>query len=565
MSDLLIYPIIIPMIAAAATLPMRGRPKLQAFIAVLATAAVLGVAARLLMGAWDGTIVKNEVGGWAAPFGIVLVCDALGAIMVVLTGIVGFAVALFSLASVDRDQLGVDAQAPLMLMLLAAVSGAFLTGDLFNLYVWFELMLLSSFVLLTVGGTPQQFEGAVKYVALNLLSSTLFLAAAGLIYGATGTLNMAHLSIRLDEIGDPMITTAFAAPLLVAFAIKAAVFPFFFWLPASYHTPSPVVSALFAGLLTKVGVYSLIRATTLMFDQEWAMLSDVVLLVASVTMISGVLGAVAQSDMRRILSFHIVSQIGYMLMGLGIAMAAYSSAAELDATDPAAAAGLRAAGTLGMAGAVFYILHHIVAKTNLFLIAGAVIRVRGTSELGKLGGVSISHPHIGVLFLISSLALAGMPIFSGFWAKLALVRSGLEGGNMWIVTVSLCVSVLTLFSMTKIWSNAFWRQEPRDEDGVPEPAKPAGRLMLAPVAGLAALSVVIGVFAGPLFGLSRLAANQLLNPSSYVTAVDPLRAMREFEDGQGGKGGVQPTLPPVESMPTTAGVDVVGVGVEGED
>jgi len=524
MTNLLAVPIIVPMLAAAATLVLRKHPRAEAVIGVTATGIVLIAAIAILAKAWDGTILTTEIGGWAAPFGIVLVADALSAIMVTLTGIVACAVTLYSAADFETVGEGGDAQTPLTLMLVAAVCGAFLTGDLFNLYVWFELLLLSSFVLLTIGGTPQQFEGAVKYVALNLLSSILFLSAAGLIYGSVGTLNMAHLSIRLDEIADPTIATALAAPLLVAFAVKGAVFPFFFWLPASYHTPAPAISALFAGLLTKVGVYALIRTTTLMFDQEWALLGQVILIFASFTMLSGVLGAVSRNEMRRILAFHSVSQIGYMIMGLGIGITAFAAAAEIEPSDLAAAQALRAAGTIGMAGAVVFLVHHGIVKSNLFLISGAVIRVRGTSELPKLGGLQISHPHLGVLFLISSLALAGIPIFSGFWAKLALVRAGLGAGTTVVVTVSLVVSILTLFSMVKIWAYAFWRDVPKQQEEAP---RPAGKLVLVSIGGMAALAVAIGVFAGPIFGLAQTSARQILDSTAYINAVAPLRSVAE--------------------------------------
>lgn len=524
MNNLIMLPILIPMAGAVLTLPLSRRPRVQSTVSIAATAAMLASAIALLVRTSGGEILALEVGGWKAPFGIVMVADVLSAIMATLTAIVGLAVTVFAAGNIE-DRPGRDARAPLTMMLLAAVSGAFLTGDLFNMYVWYELMLLSSFVLLTVGGEKRQYEGAVKYVVLNLLSSTIFLVTAGVIYGTLGTLNMADLSLRFAEMSkaEPTLAVALAAPLLVAFAIKAAVFPFFNWLPSSYHTPQPAISALFAGLLTKVGVYSLIRSSTLFFGDQWGVLATPVLIIACVTMLTGVLGAMAQNEIRRILSFHIVSQIGYMLMGLGIAMAAFARAE--DAIDPDAAAALRAAGVLGMAGAVFYILHHIIAKTNLFLIAGAVMRVRGTGELKQLGGMMVTHPAIAVMFLVSSFALAGIPILSGFWAKFTLVRAGIENGHTWVVTVSLIVSLLTLFSMTKIWSNAFWRSAPakaEDQDG--EMGRSGGRAgwaTMVPIGALAALSVVIGVGAGPAFSLAKRSAEQLLSRDDYIRAVLP--------------------------------------------
>jgi multicomponent Na+:H+ antiporter subunit D len=527
MNNILVIPILLPLLAAAATLALTKRPRIQAGIGIVTTAVSLVAAIMVLTETWNGAIIKLELSGWAAPYGVVLVADSFSAIMLTLNGVVGLAVAVFASGAI-RNELGRDAQAPLALMLFAAVSGAFTTGDLFNLYVWFELLLLSSFVLLTLGGKQQQYEGAVKYVVLNLMSSTIFLAAAGLIYGALGTLNMAQLALRFESM-EPSVAMAFATPLLVAFAIKAAVFPFFNWLPASYHTPPPAVSALFAGLLTKVGVYAMIRTGTLFFANEWSMLGTPLLILASLTMLSGVLGAVVQNDIRRILSFHIVSQIGYMIMGLGIALTLMGRAAEVRLTDPAAADALQAAAVLGLTGAIFYILHHIIAKTNLFLIAGAILRVRGTGDLPKLGGLQITHPHLAILFLISSMALAGIPILSGFWAKFVLIRAGIEGGFGITVTIALIVSLLTLFSMTKIWSNAFWKSVPSNVNATH--AKPAGPGILIPVVSLAGLSIAIGIFAAPLYALSTRTAEQLLSRVEYINAVLPPEIIRQDAPG----------------------------------
>jgi multicomponent Na+:H+ antiporter subunit D len=508
---LLTLPILVPLLAATVLVALWGRTRPQKAVALATTVIMLVNAVVLLATVRTEGVLTEYVGGWAAPFGITLVADLFAAVMVLVASIIGVAVCGYSVASTSAEQGGYG-HYPLMLTTLAAVCGAFLSGDVFNLYVWFELMLLSSFVLLTLRGGRAQLEGAIKYVTLNLLSSILFLSAVGLIYGSTGTLNMADLALRLDAIEDPATATLLGAPLLVAFGIKAAVFPFFFWLPASYHTPLPVISALFAGLLTKVGVYAIIRSLTLLFDQEWAVMGDAILIVAGLTMVTGVLGAVAQSDMRRILSFHIVSQIGYMLMGLGIAIALLGGTDAAEGTD----AVLGAAG-IALAGSVFYIVHHIIVKTNLFLISGAVLKVRGTSELSKLGGLVSTHPMMAILFLVSALSLAGLPIFSGFWAKLALVRAGLEGGQYLIVAVSLLVSLLTLFSMMKIWTQAFWKAVP--DAATVAPSRGTIIAMSAPIAALAALSIAIGVGAAPVFDLATETAVQLLDSDAYIEAV----------------------------------------------
>jgi multicomponent Na+:H+ antiporter subunit D len=490
---LLVLPIALPLLTAIVCLLVRRWPAAERAASIAGSLGLLAAAATLLVRVSRAGIAVTQTGAWPAPFGITLVADLLAAIMVLLAAITGTATLLFALGTIDRGRESFSFH-PLFHVLLMGVCGAFLTGDLFNLYVWFEVLLMSSFVLLALGGERPQLEGAVKYVTLNLLSSAVFLAAVGTLYGVAGTLNMAELSVAVARGAAGGLVTTLATLLLVAFGIKAAVFPLFFWLPASYHTPPVAVSALFAGLLTKVGVYALVRAFTLVFTGEPAFTHRVILVVAAFTMISGVLGAVAQTDTRRLLSFHIVSQIGYMILGLGLFT------------------------PLALAGTVFYLVHHIVVKTNLFLVAGAVRHLRGSFDLRRVGGVWRTNPGVGLLFLVPALSLAGIPPLSGFWGKLVLVKAGLDA-ERWVVTaVALGVSLLTLFSMTKIWNEAFWKDAPANENGPAPPAKvPA--LLLAPIAGLAAVTVAIGLLAGPVFDLAARAAAQLSDPAAYVTAV----------------------------------------------
>lgn len=490
MNILLVSPVLIPFISGIAMLLFWSRRGVQRAINVAGAAALLAAGIALLVSIARNGIQATQLGNWPAPFGISFVADLLSAIMVVITGLMAFAIAIYSLSSMDanRERFGYY---PLLHIMFMGICGAFLTGDIFNLYVWFEVLLMSSFVLMALGGERAQLEGAIKYVTLNLISSALFLAAIGILYGAVGTLNMADLSQQLALLGQPGLVTTLAMLFLVAFGIKAAMFPLFAWLPASYHTPPIAVSAIFAGLLTKVGVYALIRVFSLLFIQNIAFTHTIILALAGLTMITGVLGAVSQNEFRRVLSFHIVSQIGYMLMGLGLFT------------------------QLALAGAVFYIMHHIIVKTNLFLVSGIVHRLRGSYELKDLGGIYKAYPLLAVLFLIPAFSLAGFPPLSGFWAKLMLVQAGLQVEQYLIVGVSLAVSLLTVFSMTKIWAEAFWKQAPAAAE--PKPQNLA--LMVVPVVGLALVTVVIGLATQPFYDLALRAADQLLNPAEYVEAV----------------------------------------------
>ncbi len=500
MNTLLVLPILIPLATATvATLSWR-KPALDRWLGLLGAAALLGVSIALLWRVRAEGIQAVQVGAWPAPYGITLVADLFAAIMVLLAGLMGLSVAVYSLVSIDRGR-EVFGYYPLLHVLLAGVCGAFLTGDLFNLYVWFEVMLIASFVLLTLGGERAQLEGAIKYVTLNLLSSAVFLTAVAILYGVTGTLNMADLHNKLATV-PAGVTTTVAMLFLITFGIKAAVFPLFFWLPASYHTPPVAVSAIFAGLLTKVGVYALIRVFTLLFLQNPAYTHTLLLWIAGLTMITGVLGAIAQHEFRRVLSFHIVSQIGYMIMGLALF--------GLSASTPLAA--------FSLAASIFYIAHHIVVKTNLFLVSGIAHQLRGSYELKDLGGLA-SRPALAILFLVPALSLAGLPPLSGFFAKLSLIQAAFGGRYFAIAAVALTVSLLTLYSMTKIWIEAFWKPAPSANNGQNAVRDKYHPVLLVPVSALALITLLIGLSAGPVFDLSVEAAQQLQDPRGYLTAV----------------------------------------------
>ncbi|MFN4262296.1 MAG: Na+/H+ antiporter subunit D [Thioalkalivibrionaceae bacterium] len=494
MSSTIALPVLLPLLFGGLSVLVWKSLWAQRWLGLLGTALMLVAAVALLLETRADGVITMEMGSWPAPFGIVLVSDMLSAIMVVLTGIIGLATALYSLADIGRhhERFGYY---PLLHLLLAGVNGAFLTGDIFNLYVWFEVMLVASFALLILGGERSQMEGAVKYVTLNLLSSALFLTGIGLIYGLTGTLNMADIAVKLGEVEDTGLITVIAMLFLIAFGIKAGAFPFFFWLPASYHTPKVAVSALFAGLLTKVGVYALYRVFTLIFNQEINYTHDILLWVAAATMLTGVLGAASHFEIRRILSFHIISQIGYMIMGLALMT------------------------PLALIGGVFYIMHHIIVKANLFLIGGLIYHLKGTHDLKSLGGLYRERPGLAILFLIPALSLAGLPPLSGFFAKFIIIRAGLEVEAWWIVFIALVVGLLTLYSMIKIWSEAFWKAVPEGANLAPHPAHGSMFWLYAPIVMLAVMTLFIGFFGQPIYELAETAAAQLLDPSVYIDAV----------------------------------------------
>ncbi len=431
-------------------------------------------------------------GQWQAPFGIVFVADHFSAAMVMITAIIGAISVFYAMADL-RLKPSYGSYHALMHVLLAGVYGAFLTGDIFNLYVWFEVMLIASFGLMVLDATKAQIDGAVKYVMLNLISTLVFLLAIGLLYGATGTLNLADLNSKAST-NDPGINMMLSALFLFAFSIKAALFPLFTWLPASYHNLPSGVVALFAALLTKVGVYAIVRIFTLVFPLVESGWQPTLIWVAALTMLTGVLGAASQFDIKKILSFHIISQIGYMIMGLAI----YTP--------------------LALAGAIFYIVHHIIVKANLFLIGGFIERKYGSSQLAQLGGVYKTMPWLAFLFLVPAFSLAGFPPLSGFWGKFLVIKSSLQTEYYWLAATALLVGLLTTFSMTKIWSETFWKKPEVDNTARVLPAN-IQWLYCIPIVVLTTLTLIIGLIAEPFYQFSVQAAEQLLNPGGYIQAV----------------------------------------------
>jgi multicomponent Na+:H+ antiporter subunit D len=492
---LVALPVVLPLVAAALSVLVGRRHQAQRVIglATLATVAVTAVVLLLHVDA-EGPVVV-DVGGWPPPLGIALVADRLAAIMLCVSSVVLLGVLAFAVGEADAERTHVGFH-PAYLVLSAGVAMAFTTGDLFNLFVAFEVTLMASYVLLTLGGRPRQVRAGMTYVVVSLLASTLFLMTLAFTYAATGTVTMADLHDRIGDLPGG-VQSALALLLVVVFGTKAAVVPLYFWLPDSYPTAPAPVTAVLAGLLTKVGVYALVRSQTLLVP-EVARPESLLLVVAGATMLVGVLGAIAQPDLRRALSFQVVSQIGYMVMGLGLFTVA------------------------GLAGAIYYVVQTIVVKASLFLTAGLVEHTAGTGRLARLGGLAHRAPAVAGLFLVTAFSLAGVPPLSGFVAKVALLQPAADAGEWGILAVALVASLLTLYSIARIWTNAFWGEATPADGAAPvrvaaEPART--EVMVAATAALAALSLALAVGAGPVVDLATRAAEDLLAPDRYVAAV----------------------------------------------
>jgi multicomponent Na+:H+ antiporter subunit D len=496
MRVLLPLPVVLPLLGAGLSMAAARRRWLQRLIGMTILSITTAVSVAILVQVDRNGPAAAFMGGWEAPVGISLVADRLTGLMLVVASPVLLAVLVFAIGQpgTEKEQ---PAFHPVYLVLAAGIGLSFLTGDLFNMFVAFEMMLTASYVLMTIGGRADQVRTGMTYVVISLIASTLLVSTVGLLYAATGTVNMAQLAERIPHLPGGL-RVAFGLLLFVVFGIKAAVFPLFFWLPDSYPSAPTAVTAIFAGLLTKVGVYCILRTQTLMVlpgDRPIGFMIGI----ACLTMVIGVLGAIAQNDIKRILSFHIVSQIGYMVLALALFTVA------------------------GIAAAILYLVNQIVLKSTLLLTAGVVDHAAGSSRLAEVGGLARRFPLVGWLFLLPALSLAGIPPFSGFVAKLSVIDAGF-GHHAWVgVAVALGVSVLTLYSMTKIWGGAFWGDvEVVAEPGDATSARLGGTLpMLASTAALVVGSLALAVVAGPLLDLCGRAAADLLDPSAYISAVLP--------------------------------------------
>ncbi|SCY60359.1 multisubunit sodium/proton antiporter, MrpD subunit [Microbacterium sp. LKL04] len=503
----------LPLLGAGIALIFGRRRRVQVGVSIV-TLTVAAVIAAVLLYYVDvsGMPLAVSVGGWPIPFGIVLYVDRLAALLVLVSSIVLLAVLLFSVgqgAADGDEETPVSIFHPSYLILAAGIFNAFIAGDLFNLYVGFEILLVASYVLITLGSTESRIRTGVVYIVVSLVSSILFLAAIAAIYGALGTVNMAQLADRMGELPDE-VQLVLHLMLLLAFSIKAAVFPLSFWLPDSYPTAPAPVTAVFAGLLTKVGVYAMIRTETQIFrDND---VNQLLLIVALATMIVGILGAVAQAELKRILSFTLVSHIGYMVFGLAIA-----TPASLGAT-------------------IYYMVHHIVVQTTLFLAVGLVERRAGSTSILKVKGLMRAAPLLAVLYFIPAINLGGLPPFSGFIGKYALFDAAAAVGTpiMYaLIVAGILTSLLTLYALMRAWNLSFWREEEdaNEESGVIDrisyldDAPAAGvqtqrrvipRIMTASTTGMVAVTIALTVFAGPLYHLCASMGASLLNPVSLT-------------------------------------------------
>lgn len=498
MTELIFSPILFQGCLAVLLLFFFGKVKTQKVISMAGSAVNLMIAGFLFYTVWVNGSMAIQAGNWRAPFGITFVADTLAVTMVLLTALVGFAVSVFSAFTIAGNRIRFG-YFPVFHFLMMGLCGSFLTGDMFNMYVWFEVTIITSFILLTLGNEKKQLEGAVKYFAMNMLASLIFLTALGILYGLTGTLNMADLSVKMAAIENRGLVNVCALFFFTGFGIKAAIFPMYFWLPDSYHTPPTAVTAIFAGLLTKVAVYALIRVFTLVFIPD-AFFNQLFIIVGVFTILSGGIGSLVQNNIRKVFSYLIICHIGYMILGLGL----FTKTA--------------------LGGMIFYLIHDIIIKTNLFLMSGIIIKIKGTSDIRKLGDIYNDYPKIALLFAISLFSVIGIPPLSGFWPKISLIWGGMEKSNYLSVAFILFGSFITLMAVARIWSKVFWKSsketKPRKTfmyfDQLPKSRR---FWILFPVGFLSVITLYIGFGAENINLIASRIADELINVESYMELV----------------------------------------------
>ncbi|AYC29951.1 Na+/H+ antiporter subunit D [Paenisporosarcina cavernae] len=491
MINFLLFPIIVPFFVAMVLLFFPSKVKAQRTITMLALVINLVISLRLIHLVHTKGIQVVTLGSWDAPFGISMVSDMFSALLVTSTSIIALFVVWTSMFSVgiEREK---HFYYPGILFLLTGVNGAFTTGDIFNMFVFFEVLLMASYLLIVLGGEKKQLRESIKYILVNVTSSALFVITVGYLYAVVGTLNMADISQKIAQVNQPGILTVIAVLFLVVFGFKSAIFPLFFWLPKSYAAPPIPVLALFGALLTKVGVYAIIRTYTLFFIHDTAFTHELLMILSIITIVFGLIGALAYFDVKQIIIYNIIIAVGVILFGASI----------MNET--------------AMEGAIFYLLHDILLKGALFLLIGVLIHVTGTTNLRKMGGVLSTHPVLAWSYLIAAFGLVGIPPLSGFIGKLLIVKGAIEGDELILSLVILLSSLGVLLSVIRIFIHAFWGEAPQE---VMYKKDAHYRALLVPAVIITAITVFYGVGAEVLMPYVTQATSTLMNPLEYIQAV----------------------------------------------
>lgn len=490
MINLLLFPILLPFLFAIILLFFKEHVKVQRSVTFIGLIISLIASITLIMKVKSSGVQTLTLGSWPAPFGITMVSDMLSALLVTTTILVTLIVVIYSFTAIGKERESYFYY-PAILFMITGINGAFTTGDIFNMFVFFEVLLMASYMLIVLGGEKRQLRESFKYVLVNVISSAIFVITIAMLYSVVGTLNMADIAAKITQIGQPGIITVIAVMLLIVFGVKGAIFPLFFWLPGSYSAPPTPILALFGALLTKVGIYAIMRTYTLFFVHNIEFTHGLLAALAILTIIAGCIGALAYFDVKQIIIYNIIIAVGVILYGVSLM------------NEP------------GLTGAIFYLIHDMLIKGALFLSIGVIIYVTGTSNLRKMGGLINTHGSLAWMYLIAAFGLAGIPPLSGFVGKLLIVRGAFEAGNIFGSMILLLSSLVVLLSVIRIFIYAFWGKPVT----LPKTSKQSYRRMMIPVAVLVGLTVLYGVGSEWLYPYMTDASDVLLNPSHYIDMV----------------------------------------------
>ena len=496
-TNFILAPIIVHFITAILLLCFWQKGLAQKIISIIGNSIAFILCIRVFEMTLNNGHLVLQAGNWNAPFGITFIADTFSAIMVLLTGFVSLAVGIYSTSALNISRIKFGYFFTFHLLIMGLI-GAFIAGDIFNLYVWFEVVIISSFILLTVGGKKMQMEGAIKYVTMNILASSIFLTAIGILYGITGSLNIADIALKIQAVENKGLVTVTSLLFFVGFGIKSAIFPLYFWLPSSYHTPPSAIAAIFGGLLTKMGVYALFRVFTIMFEPDY--FTIVLFTVISIlTMLTGALGTINKRNIRRVLSYLIVCHIGYLIAGLSL----YTE--------------------LAFAAVVFYLIHDVIVKSNMFMITGIIVKIRESVDMTRLGGLLKDYPKLSILIALVFFSLVGIPPLSGFWPKILLFKESFENGQFILLLTLIMASFVTLFVVMRMWMEVFWKESPKpltDDIDHFAPMPLSGKIgLLSPIVFLTCVSLFIGFNANRVMEVSQKAAYELKHKEIYIEAV----------------------------------------------
>ena len=521
-----IAPMLVALSTAILTLLTRRWIRVQQATSLLGAVVYAVAVGAMILAVYPDTILTYQLGEWPAPFGITIVADSLSAFMLGLTAVLVVPAIVFSIRYIGEYGQRISYH-PLFHFMLVGVTGSFLTGDIFNMFVWFEVMLMASYVLVVFYSGPEQTRAALQYVVLNLVGSAIMLLSIGGIYATVGTLNMADLARRLGDPAaygfDPAPVLGLTALLFAVFALKAGLVPFQFWVPAAYTAAPAPVTAMLAGVVKKVGVYAIVRLYFEVFaaarlpvslpaiggESFLAFYGPVLFLMATASIIVGGVSAIERDEMKGLLAYSSIGQVGFIVLPLAIA-----------ATIPSLQG-------LAIVATLIYALNHALAKGLLFLVAGAIQSGSGSTDFHDISGMSSVAPWLTGAFFVGGLALVGIPPLSGFFAKLLVFQTALGGLNVLPLAIALLGAILTIAYISRAWNRGFWGDvSPMAGDFE------ADTVQIVVLVVLALAIVAVGVGFDPIFEFANAASDAALSRSAYIEAVD-LQTLEAAMEGGG--------------------------------